>query len=125
MQSPIVIRKEGKQIKVNFSYNSDLVEIMRSHNGYFFRKEKAWCFPMFKLDIIRDELIKKMYQVKVTTSNVKQEPKVIKKSYPFEDPTVVSVYGKCEKCGKGEFIGKDGLCVRCWSANRNKRKVFK
>jgi len=65
MQPTIIIRKEGKRIKINFSYNSDLVDIMRDHNGYYFRKEKAWIFPVEKLYTIKDELTQKMYSVKI------------------------------------------------------------
>jgi len=31
----------------------------------------------------------------------------------FEEPDVISVLGKCKKCGKGAFIDRDGLCTQC------------
>jgi len=65
MQPTIIIRKEGKRIKINFSYNPDLVEIMRDHKGYYIRKEKTWVFPAEKLHEIRDELVRKMYSVRI------------------------------------------------------------
>ena len=114
MQPTIIIRKEEKQIKINFSYNTDLVDIMREHKGYFFRKEKAWCFPIHKLDEIRDELTHKMYNVQ--TKKVSTPPKpafVQKKINVFDDPDVISVSGTCKKCKQGAQVDENGLCVRC------------
>jgi len=31
----------------------------------------------------------------------------------FDEPDVVSVLGKCKKCGKVLFIDEDGLCTQC------------
>jgi len=114
MQSKIIIRKEEKQIKINFSYNLDLVEIMRNYNGYFFRKEKAWCFPIHKYQDIKDELTKKMYSVEVKKVSAKEKPKYVqKKINVFDDPDVVSVSGTCKKCKQGAQVDENGLCVRC------------
>ena len=115
MQPTIIIRKEEKQIKINFSYNTDIVDIMREHNGYFFRKEKAWCFPIRKLDEIRDELAKKMYtvQTKKAPSTPTKPTYVQKKINVFDDPDVISVGGICKKCNTKTYIDEDGLCVRC------------
>jgi len=63
-QQTVNIRLEGNKIKVKFIYNTDLIDIMRDHNGYFLRKERAWIFPKSKFGELRDELKKKMYIVK-------------------------------------------------------------
>jgi len=59
--------KVNKQIKVKFSYNEDLVEVMRGFNGYYRYKEKAWYFPASKLSDLREELTRRMYTVRVIT----------------------------------------------------------
>ena len=69
MQGTIRIVQHPKLIKVYFTYNSDLVEIMQIHKGWWHGKEKSWSFPLFKLKEIRDELEQKMYQVSVTKVN--------------------------------------------------------
>lgn len=66
MQGTVRIVQHPKRIRIFFSYNSDLVEIMQSHNGRWHPKEKCWSFPLNKLQEIRDELTQKMYQTSVT-----------------------------------------------------------
>lgn len=63
MVQTVNIRKEGNRIKVNFMYNIDLLDIMRSHNGYYFKKEKAWIFPVYKQSELYNELTNKHYNV--------------------------------------------------------------
>jgi len=114
MQSTIVIRETNKQIKVNFTYNIDLVEIMRKHNGYFFRKEKAWCFPKYKSDDIKKELQENKYTIKIKKEEEPEKPKTIQKKIDvFADPDTIAVYGKCKSCKEGGFVDKNGLCVKC------------
>ena len=114
MQSAVIIRKEEKQIKINFSYNLDLVEIMRKHKGYFFRKEKAWCFPIHKLDEIRDELTHKMYNVQTKAVSTPPKPVYVqKKINVFDNPDVISVAGICKKCKQYTQVYENGVCGRC------------
>jgi len=64
MVQTVKIRKEGNRIKVNFMYNNDLIDIMREHNGYYFKKEKAWIFPVYKQSELYNVLTDKHYNVK-------------------------------------------------------------
>lgn len=109
MVKTVNIRKEGNKIKVNFSYDTDLVDIMRSHKGYFYRGEKAWVFPSHKYDAIRSELKSKHYDVRFVTSATQTTFATKRK----EKSEVLSTFGHCKKCGEGAFCNKDGLCVRC------------
>ena len=63
MVQTVKIRKEGNRIKVNFMYNIDLLDIMRSHNGFYFKKEKAWIFPVYKQSELYNVLTDKHYNV--------------------------------------------------------------
>ena len=117
MVQTVNIRKEGNKIKLNFMYNTDLLDIMRSHRGYFFAKEKAWVFPLSKYEEIRDELTRKMYNVHVVkTEGQTQLPKEpIKESNVWKEDSVFLVAGRCKKCGNYGFCYKDGICGRCKS----------
>ncbi|MFW6130047.1 MAG: hypothetical protein ACOC56_02610 [Atribacterota bacterium] len=48
---------------VKFHYNEDLVEIMRDFNGFWNKKQKAWFLPAYKKSELRDELVRRMYNV--------------------------------------------------------------
>jgi hypothetical protein len=115
MVQTVKIRKEGDKIKVNFMYNDDLVEIMRQHSGYFFRKEKAWIFPLSKHEALYNQLTDAHYDVQVTvTKGQTQLP--IEKVEPvdnWKDKSTVFVAGHCKKCGTWGFCSKEGLCGRC------------
>jgi len=116
MAQTVNIRKEGTRIKVHFMYNTDLVDIMRDHSGYFFAKEKAWVFPASKFEELRSELIKRMYEVKI----IKEEGQTQLPKQPIQatfdswkNPSTTFVAGHCKKCGKYGFCNKDGICGRC------------
>ena len=63
MVQTIKIRKEGNKIKINFMYNIDIIDVMRSHSGYYFKKEKAWIFPAYKRSELYNVLTDKHYNV--------------------------------------------------------------
>lgn len=65
MVQKVNIQKGDKVIKVHFMYNDDLVDIMREHNGWWFRKEKCWQFPVGKLSELYDDLTSKLYKVEI------------------------------------------------------------
>ena len=65
MAQRVRIRKGEKVIKVHFMYNTDLVDIMREHNGWWIYKEKCWQFPVGRLSEIYDDLTSKMYKVEI------------------------------------------------------------
>lgn len=119
MQQTVNIRKEGNRIKLNFMYNTDLVDLMHMHNGYFFRKEKAWVFPLSKLEELRDELVKRMYNVHIVkeqgqaTLPKEQEAPRQAVTDVWKEDSVFLVAGHCKKCGNYGFCSKDGLCGRC------------
>ena len=101
------VRKEENRIKLNFIYNKDLYLIMKDHHGYFFKKEKAWIFPLHKFEEIKRDLESKNYKVVVKTENEQTTLDA------FSDPDVLSQYGICKKCGQGGFIDRNGLCTHC------------
>lgn len=119
MVQTVKIRKGEKVIRVHFMYNTDLVEIMQEHEGWWYRKEKCWQFPLWKLEALYDDLTKKMYRVEITklVEQPKKEDKNQKKleieTNTWKDKEVLSVYGKCKKCGQGGFVNKEKLCVKC------------
>jgi len=63
MAEKVRIIKINNQIKVKFHYNEDLVEIMNDFGGYWNKKERAWFFPAYKKSELRDELVRRMYDV--------------------------------------------------------------
>jgi len=125
MVQTVKIRKEGNRIKINFMYNNDLIDIMREHGGWWFKKEKAWQFPIGKLTEVYDHLTNEKYNVQITKleEKSKEAKKVFKptKQEPldmFKNPDVVSIGGHCKECGQYHFIGRDGLCVECWTKKK-------
>lgn len=109
-------------------YNTDLIDIMRDHDGWWYKKEKAWQFPIGKLTELYDKLTNKKYNVEITkleenTEESKMPVKQIKQEPidMFKNPDVVSIPGHCKECGQYHFIGRDGLCVECWTKMKTGR----
>jgi len=120
MTQTINIRKGEKIIRLNFTYNADLVDIMHSHNGWFFRKEKSWQFPIGKFEEVYDHLKKEKYSVNITKldeSKDKPEPKhkLIQTTWEeyWKDKDTIAVGGTCKKCKEWHFVNKDKVCMRC------------
>jgi len=118
MVQTVKIRKGERNIKVHFIYNTDLIDIMRSHRGWWFKGEKCWQLPLWKLEPLYDELTDKHYKVEIT--KLIETPKKVKPTVQqkinidyWADKDVVAVYGKCTECGRSGFVGKDGKCGRC------------
>ena len=121
MTQAVNIRKGEKIFRVHFMYNTDLIDIMREHDGWWFRREKAWQFPIGKLTEVYDHLTNEKYNVQITKLEEKERPKRTFKSTKqtsldmFKNPDVVSIPGYCKECKQYHFIGRDDLCVKCWT----------
>lgn len=120
MQAPVQIKKTQRSLRVSFSYNSDLVDIMREEDGLWHRKDKTWIFPLSRLSQIREALISKKYKVKIVSEIDREKSKrinhqIIKISNKelFKDKDIVSVWGVCSSCKQECFIGRDGICTKC------------
>lgn len=109
MKQTVKIYKSHNKIKVKFLYNDDLIDIMREFQGWYFKKEKAWIFPLHKLSDIRDKLIHEMYKVDILTE--KTHTPTVEES--FKDKDAIQVYGICKKCGEGAFVNRRRLCNKC------------
>lgn len=46
-------------------YNDDLIDIMREHSGWWYKKERCWQFPVSKFSELYDDLKKNLYAVDV------------------------------------------------------------
>jgi len=114
MVQKVIIRKGEKVFRVNFTYNPDLIDIMHDHNGWYFKKEKAWQFPLWKLENLYDELTGKLYKVEIKKLELKKktEQTHIKPDY-WKGDDVLAVWGKCKKCGYSGYVNKESLCVKC------------
>jgi len=117
MVQKVKIRKGERIIRIHFLWNPDLVDIMHEHRGWWYRKEKCWQFPLWKLEPLYDELTDKHYNVEILKliEKPKKEDKKQKKleiDY-WKDKDTVAVYDKCKICGVTGFVGKDGICARC------------
>ena len=114
MVQTVNIRRGEKRIMVHFSYNNDLIDIMREHKGWWFRKEKGWQFPLWKLEQITDDLKSKKYNINITKLEEKKptEQKQMVIDY-WKLPDVVSVPGICKSCKQYHLLGKSGLCSEC------------
>jgi len=116
MQSPVKIQKEGRHINVYFSYNEDLVEIMRDMDGWWIYKKMCWMFPASKKSEIIDKLKECKYKVNILP-DVDYERKKVEYKYDikkvFEDEDVTQVWGLCKKCNQKKFINKNCLCTEC------------
>jgi hypothetical protein len=110
MKQTVNIRKETKQIKINFMYNVDLYDLMKKHNGWFLKKEKCWVFPLDKLDEIKKDIKGKHHTIKETISDGTETTKT---ENPFDTPDIVLVYGHCKICGNYCCMGKKGICLIC------------
>ena len=121
MVQTVKIRKGEKIIRVHFMYNPDLVSIMREHNGWWFRKEKAWQFPVGKLSELRDHLVNEKYNVQIIKLEEKpkesaKETHEMPKQVPldmFKNPDVISVPGHCKSCGQYHYLNREGFCLEC------------
>jgi len=128
MQPPVKIIKSEKSFRVYFSYNSDLVELMKELDGWYMRSDKAWQFKLGLFTTVVDTLKKNLYTVDIKNKNsndksisteVKQEKKY---NYDgFKDNEVVSIFGKCKKCKLENFVNRNKLCATCnITQNQNK-----
>ena len=126
MQSKIKMVKIGKQVKVYFSYNPDLVQIMRRNGGWWWHKDKCWSFPVGQTSEIYDQLREEGYLVDIKSEKEKPKTKVEHKltlKERFKNPDVVSVYATCKHCKQGNFVGKDELCSVCRNKLYKKSKI--
>lgn len=123
MVQTVKIRKADSKIKINFTYNDELVDIMRGHHGYFFKKEKAWIFPANKQSELYNVLTDKHYNVEFVKPKEQKTVMLRKKAIlnPWDDKDAVSVAGHCTKCGMYGFCNREGLCIRC-RLNSNKEE---
>lgn len=87
MQSPVKIKKLERSIRLSFSYNQDLVDIMREENGLWHRKTKTWIFPLSKLSHIRDVLTDNKYRVTIATD--KQQVISLKERFKNNNITII------------------------------------
>ena len=127
MVQTVKIRKGDKIIRVHFIYNTDLVDIMHDHRGWWFRQEKAWQFPLWKLEPLYDQLTKEHYRVEITklieSPKKKSKPKPLPKIDQWKEKDVMAVWGKCKKCGHVGYVNKNEICVRCsWGIKWIKKK---
>jgi len=117
MQPPIKIQKDGRHIDVKFSYNTDLVDIMRDLNGIWVYKRMCWMFPASMKSKLVEELKKNGYRVNILQDVKKKETKsnVVSTSFEerFNDPDVIGVYSNCVKCGEYASLDIKKRCFRC------------
>lgn len=116
MTQTINFRKDGNKLKLHFMYNEDVIDVMRAHKGYFFRKEKAWVFPESKSTELYNELKDKGYNIEYLTptsraTTEKTAKREIDVNPPKDDYFMRA--GTCVKCGRWGFCFKDGICGRC------------
>ena len=67
MVQRVKIRKGKTIIKVHFMYNTDLVDIMNEHKGWWKSKDRYWQFPIWKFQEVYDDLKKNLYAVDIVT----------------------------------------------------------
>lgn len=113
MQPPIKIQTEGRHINVYFSYNTDIIEIMREHHGRWKRNDKCWTFPLTLKSKLIDTLQQKKYRVQIVSSKEAQKKQVVDSTHYFDDKDVILVWGLCKKCNQKKLIGQDCMCVKC------------
>ena len=115
MVQKVIIRKGDNKFRVHFMYNTDLVDIMQEHQGWWFRKEKCWQFPLWKFEAVYDHLSKEKYKIEIKKIEEKEKPKTQTKleiDY-WAEPDVVAVPGNCKQCGEWHFLNREGLCHIC------------
>lgn len=116
MQPPIRLTKTSQNLKVTFTYNNDIVNIMREQSGIWHKKKKAWFFPLDQYSDIREALISEGYTVTTFTEEDRKTPA---KEYHYlqqlfdEDDDLVSLWGTCKKCKHKKFINRGFLCTEC------------
>ena len=103
----ILINRYHNHFKVKFSYNPDIVSIMRSVKGYYIPKTKEWSFPSYKLDAVISTLKSNGF----TNITIKQATSRFDKK---ENEEVIATLGYCKKCNQLNFINKFGLCPKCF-----------
>jgi len=118
MTQTINFRKDGNKLKLHFTYNEDIIDVMRAHKGYWFRKDKSWVFPETKRTELYNELTDKGYNINYLTPMSEtplQKPvkKVVEEAIdPWKDGAFMRAR-TCIKCGVWGFCYKDGVCGRC------------
>lgn len=123
MQGPIKIQVEGKHLNIWFSYNEDLVEIMKELNGWYISKTQMWMFPAYRLSEIRDLLISKKYRVTIVSEKgpERSTAKVPSIDDRFKkNPNIVAIMGKCKSCGYTLFIDRQHSCTECSLSKKRK-----
>jgi hypothetical protein len=116
MTQTINFRKDGNKLKLHFTYNEDIIDVMRAHKGYWYRKDKSWVFPESKRTDLYDELTGKGYNVEYLTPMTQSHLVVEKKKEIDVNPKDEDFFmraGYCIKCKTYGFCFKDGLCGRC------------
>jgi hypothetical protein len=113
IQSPVKIKKGKKSFKVYFTYNPDLVDIMKDHDGWYFKKQKAWTFPNKRFRKVYDDLKEEGYKVNISTEVPKPKNINVDKKKELKNKDVIAVFGTCKKCKQKNFVGEDDLCSRC------------
>lgn len=118
MTQKVVFRKGENKFQVHFMYNIDIIDIMKTHHGWWYRKEKCWQFPLSKFDDVYDDIKANLYSTKIVALEKKhdriiKEPKTQTSLDYWKDPDTVSVAGHCKECGLWHFLNKSGICLQC------------
>lgn len=123
MVQQVIFRKGEKIVLVHFTYNTDIIDIMRQHRGWWNRKEKAWQFPVSKFQELYDNIKQNHYATEIRKLEDKEykprKPKPQKTLDVWSDPDTVSVAGHCKECGLWHFLNKSGVCLMC-TMNKDK-----
>ena len=109
MKQTVVIKKEKQKIKINYTFEQPLYQIMKSYNGYYYKPNKCWIFPLKEFEKIKKDIKEKGYPVTIL---VKEDQSTFVENV-FDEPDVIAVYGKCKKCGSEGFVNKESLCILC------------
>jgi len=123
MVQQVVFRKGEKSVTVHFMYNTDIIDVMRDHNGWWNRKDKCWQFPIGKFQEVYDDIKQHHYSTEIRKLEGKEQP--VRKPRPqktidiWSNPDTVSVAGHCKECGLWHFLNKEGICLMC-TMNKDK-----
>jgi len=123
MVQQVVFRKGEKSVTVHFMYNTDIIDVMRDHNGWWNRKDKAWQFPISKFQEVYDDIKQHHYATEIQKMEGQEKP--VRKPRPqktidvWSNPDTVSVAGHCKECGLWHFLNKEGMCLMC-TMNKDK-----
>ena len=120
MTQTINFRKDGNKLKLHFTYNEDIIDVMRAHKGYWYKKDKSWVFPETKRTELYNELTSKGYNINYLTpmsqttleTPVKKKVEKVEEIDPWKDGAFMMA-GYCIKCGTWGFCYKSGICGRC------------